>query len=80
MAERKTDKEGDMRPRCICPRCPTYDDCARKGNQLLFCMEGKSGCRLQRYGCICPSCPVEKEQGFTGVYFCISGKAAKGKD
>jgi aldose sugar dehydrogenase len=65
----------DLRAKCICMRCPTYDECARNGKELIYCMEGKSKCKLQKYGCVCGSCPVEKLAGFTGSYFCISGKS-----
>jgi len=68
----------DLRQKCICARCPTYDECTREGKELLFCMEGKSGCKLQKYGCICGMCPVQKSLGFSGMYFCMSGKAALG--
>jgi len=67
----------DLRKKCICPRCPTYNDCARSAKELLYCMDGKSTCKVVRYGCICGMCPVQKIKGFTGTYFCVSGKAAK---
>jgi aldose sugar dehydrogenase len=66
---------GDLRGRCICARCPTYNECTRKGKELLYCFEGKSSCKLERYGCVCGSCPVQKSGGFMGAYFCVTGKA-----
>jgi hypothetical protein len=75
MPAAKTDVYGDLRQKCICARCPTYNDCARKGEELLYCLDGKTACKLERYGCICGTCPVEKLEGFTGVYFCVAGKA-----
>lgn len=69
------DEKNELAAKCICARCPTYDDCARKGKKLLFCFEGKSNCKLAKYGCVCGSCPVQKSKGFFGSYFCISGKA-----
>ncbi len=70
------EKSGDLKAKCMCARCPTYDDCARKKGELLFCIGGKSACKLEKYGCVCGMCPIEKIKGFTGVYFCITGKAA----
>ncbi|MDD5171760.1 MAG: DUF2769 domain-containing protein [Candidatus ainarchaeum sp.] len=71
------EKKGeDLKLKCICARCPTYDDCMRKKGDLLFCMDGKSSCKLVRYGCMCGMCPVQKIKGFTGEYFCMAGKAA----
>jgi len=67
----------DLRGKCICSRCPTYDDCTRKGNELLFCFEGKSSCKLAKKGCICGMCPVEKTKGFSGSFFCLNGKAVQ---
>jgi len=65
----------ELEKSCICQRCPTYDDCCRKDKKLLFCFNGKSGCKLVKYGCVCPSCPVQKKKGFAGMYFCINGEA-----
>ncbi len=64
----------DLKAKCVCARCPTYAECMRKGGELLFCLEDKSSCELERYGCICEGCPVEKLNGFNGRYFCVSGK------
>lgn len=73
----ENDELKDLRQKCICPRCPTYNDCMRKGYELLYCMAGKSPCKVERYGCVCGSCPVSKSRGFFGMYFCLSGKAIK---
>ena len=67
--------EKDLRLKCICARCPTYAECVRKADELLFCIKGKASCKLERYGCICGMCPVQKIKGFSGVNFCINGKA-----
>jgi len=72
----KIDISGDLRQMCICLRCPTHSECMKKANELLYCMEGKSSCKLERYGCICGMCPVQKIKAFDGVYFCVTGKAA----
>ena len=64
-----------FRNKCICQRCPTYNDCMRKSGELLYCLEKKSSCKMEKYGCVCPSCPVASMKGFGGAYFCQSGKA-----
>jgi hypothetical protein len=70
---RPTDKEVDImtedteksisenRKKCICEPCPTYNECMRAGNELLFCIVGKApACTFEKKGCICPTCPVWK--------------------
>lgn len=78
MAKKKGNDEEGLRGKCNCTRCPTYDDCMRKGSELLFCLEKKSSCKMEKFGCVCPSCPVQAAKGFSGVYFCESGKAVLG--
>lgn len=62
------------RSMCTCGSCPTYNDCTRSKNQLLFCAVGKSeGCTLEMKGCVCPTCPVAADMGLTHSYFCARG-------
>jgi len=68
------EKIQDLRGKCVCTRCPTYNACAAKKNELLFCISGKSACKPEKFGCVCGMCPVEKELGFGGMYFCTEGK------
>ena len=63
-----------MKPQCICPRCPTYDSCAKKKGESIFCMAGKSSCTLVKTACICPACPVTDLMGLERQYFCMKGK------
>lgn len=71
------EKPEELRKRCICLRCPSYAECVRDEKQLLFCIEGKARCSLEKYGCICGDCPVHKSKGFSDYYYCITGKAKK---
>ena len=59
---------------CVCGGCPTYNDCARKKKELLFCALGKSQvCITEERGCICPSCPLTEQMGLKNQFFCTRG-------
>jgi hypothetical protein len=63
---------------CICEPCPTYNECMRAQEQLLFCMNGKSPtCTFEKKGCRCPTCPVAAQSGRKETYYCILGSAAE---
>jgi len=32
----------EKRSECICRACPSYNHCAQKNNELLYCIAGKS--------------------------------------
>ncbi len=61
--------------RCLCPGCPTYDDCMTGNGERLFCARGKTDCGPWAKGCICGECPVWSEFGLAGYYFCVEGAA-----
>ena len=63
--------------RCICPGCPTRNECMKNRNQVLFCSQGKTECDLERKGCLCGECPIESEYGLTDFYYCDEGAAKK---
>jgi hypothetical protein len=59
---------------CICPNCPTYNECAEKRDEVLFCILGKSQqCIIEEQGCICPACPMTEKMGLENEYYCIRG-------
>ncbi len=59
---------------CICPDCPTYNECAQAKNELFYCGLGKSPtCIIKEQGCICPACPVTEKMGLTNQFFCTRG-------
>ncbi len=59
---------------CICPKCPTYTNCAKNAKELLFCATGKSFmCIPAEKGCICPECPITPEFGLKYKFFCTRG-------
>jgi len=59
--------------KCICPTCPSYDDCMRGKNETLYCARGKTECEVVKKGCVCGSCPVHMENKLTKWYYCLSG-------
>lgn len=73
-------KNDDNMGKCACPKCPSYDDCMKKGMEEgkmegLYCSPevGKSACEIKQAGCICGTCPVQIEHELTGGYYCVSG-------
>lgn len=61
--------------RCICPECPTYDQCMGQADQKLFCSRGKTECGPKQRGCMCGQCPVWSENDLGDYYFCVEGAA-----
>lgn len=64
----------ENRKKCICGTCPSYTECMRASEELLFCVTGKSpDCIFEKKGCLCPSCPVTKILGLKKAYYCVRG-------
>ena len=61
--------------RCLCPGCPTYNDCMRDASQWLFCSRGETECLPHARGCICGECPVWEEYDLASTYYCLEGAA-----
>lgn len=58
-----------MKEDCVCPICPTYNECANKAGEKLFCILGKSKeCINKEMGCMCPTCPFAQEYGIGVKY------------
>lgn len=59
---------------CVCPSCPSYNDCARDNKELAYCLVGKTQhCKIDEQGCICPDCPVTLELELKNTYYCARG-------
>jgi len=58
---------------CICPRCPSYPDCAVEPYLRLFCLTKKAPCPVRRRGCMCPTCKVHTRHQFTRDFYCDLG-------
>lgn len=64
----------DNKALCICPDCPTYNECAQKKGEVFYCALGKSPtCITKEAGCICPACPITEKMGLINQYFCMMG-------
>lgn len=65
----------EHRAKCICPDCPTFNDCAKQKGELFFCSiySARSGCITKEKWCICETCPVTELEGLTKTYYCIKG-------
>jgi Protein of unknown function (DUF2769) len=74
MTEDKNIIVAQNRAKCICPSCPTYNECMRADDQRLFCVTGRSPtCTFDKKGCLCPACPVTKVLGLKRFYYCLHG-------
>ncbi len=73
----KVEKNESNIKRCMCPGCPSYNDCARGNSENLYCAKanGKSSCPFEKKGCLCGACPVHAENNLTSGYYCINGSA-----
>ncbi|MGZ7047383.1 MAG: DUF2769 domain-containing protein [Methanobacterium sp.] len=63
--------------RCLCPGCPTHNECMKNNEEKIFCSRGKTECNPEEKGCLCGTCPVEQEYGLNDFYYCINGAAKR---
>jgi hypothetical protein len=71
--ERKYPADGQKK-QCTCEPCPSYTECMRADDELLFCLTGRSrACTFEKKGCLCPSCPVTAARGLKHAYYCVKG-------
>jgi hypothetical protein len=61
--------------KCVCGGCPSYSDCMRDNNEILYCAREKSQCDVTRKGCLCGACPLAAEYGLDKYFYCIIGAA-----
>ena len=67
-------KVEELKKICICPQCPTNNECAKNAKEILFCSTGRSfHCITENKGCLCPGCPVAKQMGLRYQSFCLMG-------
>jgi hypothetical protein len=80
MTEDKNTIIAQNRAKCICKSCPTYNECMRADDQLLFCVKGRSPtCTFDKKGCLCPACPVTRVLGLKKSYYCLRGSEEEQK-
>lgn len=76
----KVQKDQNNISMCVCTKgCPSYNDCAKKANQVLFCSVGKTNCNFKKNGCNCGSCQVFKKYNLKTGYYCINGAEDNGE-
>ncbi len=66
----------DLSSECICPDCPTYNNCAEAAGELLYCFLGRSKecITSEDLGCFClMDCPVANRAGLGHLYYCTKG-------
>jgi hypothetical protein len=64
----------DEKELCICGSCPTYNGCAQRKKELLFCLLGKSPwCVVKEIDCVCSGCPVSEQLDLLDQFFDTRG-------
>jgi len=62
---------------CQCPGCASYNPCAQKAGENMYCSHGSSFvCITEPAACACPTCTVGQKAGATHHQFC--GKGSEG--
>lgn len=62
--------------KCVCPSCPSYNECMSEKKEILFCAVGQAVCDFEKKGCICGTCPIKIENNLSSGYYCVSGAEA----
>jgi hypothetical protein len=73
----------ELEPDCVCPICPTYNDCAKKTGENVFCITGKSKeCITMELGCLCPTCPLGQKYkiGVIHNFYCNRGSELESRN
>jgi aldose sugar dehydrogenase len=71
----KPDDNDQNASRCVCPGCPTFNDCMGGKHERLFCSRGKTDCGPAANGCLCGECPVWSANSLGDYYYCKEGAA-----
>lgn len=73
--EEKKEKIKEYEVDCICPICPSYNECAKSNSKNIFCLKGKSNCINKEKGCMCPTCPFAAKFKIGVIYnfYCMKG-------
>jgi hypothetical protein len=59
---------------CVCRTCRSYNSCAEKNKEVLFCLDGESPtCIKEAKGCYCHRCPFHFKAGLMNGFFCLRG-------
>ncbi len=74
--EERSKKVGELEGDCVCPLCPTFNQCAKDAQENIFCLKGKSKeCISKEKSCICATCPfgIKYRIGVIYNFFCLRG-------
>lgn len=74
--EKRSERIKKLENDCVCPTCPTYNDCAKEKHENVFCITGKSqDCITMELGCLCPTCPLAQKYriGLAYNFYCNHG-------
>ena len=73
--DERREKIEELQLDCVCPICPTYNNCAKDTGENIFCLKGKSNCVKKEKGCMCPTCPFAAEFKIGVIYnfYCMRG-------
>ena len=81
--EDRSGKIRELEADCVCPTCPTYNDCAKGKKENVFCITGKSGdCITIELGCLCPTCPLAQNYDIGVIYnfYCHRGSETEQRE
>ena len=81
--DEKDEKLKTLESDCVCPICPTYNDCAKEKSENVFCITGKSkDCINMTLGCLCPTCPLAQkyEIGVMYNFYCNNGSETEQRE
>jgi len=77
--DEKIGKIKELEPDCVCPICPTFNQCAKDAVENIFCLKDESKCINKEKGCMCPTCPFAAKYkiGVFHNFYCMRGGEIK---
>ena len=75
----KNQRIKELEAECVCPICPTFNQCAKGAGENIFCLKGESKCIKTEKGCMCPTCPFATTYkiGVLHNFYCKRGVELK---
>jgi len=76
----RSQKLKELERDCVCPICPSYNECAKEKEENIFCIIGKSkDCINTELGCMCPTCPLAQKYqiGVIHNFYCHRGSESE---
>ena len=63
----------EIRKKCICGTCKSFNECMKNNGQGGFCVVGKSSCTVNQFTCECPKCPNAQTLKLKESMYCKIG-------